>query len=101
VAIKGDLRSVAMAIESDPSIALAGRPGVLVASELDGAGPDVLSGYGHPGSALMATVEATGYRWQVGEASSGVSASYRIPITVLLNDARSVPGTLTVTAWER
>jgi hypothetical protein len=98
---KGDLRSVAMAIESDPSLALAGRPGVLVAGKLDDAGSGALSGYGHPGSALRATVEASGYRWQIGEASNGVSASYRIPVTILLNDARCVPGTLTVTAWER
>jgi hypothetical protein len=100
-AIKGDLRAVALDIESDPAIISEGHPGVIVASHIDKAGQSALSGYGHPGAALQATIEAQGYRWQIGEASKGVSASYRMPVTVLLNDARSLPGTLTVTAWER
>ena len=100
-AIKGDLREVALAIESDPAITSEGHPGVIVASSIDKTGVDALSGYGHPGAVLQATIEAPGYRWQIGEASKGVSASYRIPITVELNDARSLQGTLTVTAWER
>ena len=100
-AIKGDLREVALAIGNDPAIIFEGHPGVLVASHIDTAGQEALSGYGHPGAALQATIEATGYRWQIGETSKGVSASYRMPVTVLLNDARSLPGTLTVTAWER
>ena len=99
--VRGDLRQAAIAIESDPKLASSGRPGVLVASELDAAGPGVLSGYGHPGAAMAAKIEAQGYCWQVGEPSSGVSASYCMPITVILNDARSLPGTLTVTVWER
>lgn len=100
-AIKGDLRAVTLAIESDPAIISDGHPGVLVASHIDSEGQGALSGYGHPGATLQATVEAQGYRWQIGETSKGVSASYRVPVTVLLNDARSLPGTLTVTVWER
>lgn len=100
-AIKGDLREVALAVESDPAIISEGHPGVIVASNIDRAGRDALSGYGRPGDALQATIEAQGYRWQVGQASKGISASYRMPITVVLNDARSLPGTLTITAWER
>jgi hypothetical protein len=100
-AIKGDLREVALAIESDPAIISEGHPGVIVASNIDRAGPGALSGYGHPGTVLQATIEAPGYRWQIGETSKGVSASYRMPITVMLNDARSLPGTLTITGWER
>lgn len=100
-AVKGDLREVALAIESDPAIGSDGHPGVLVASNIDKAGQGALFGYGHPGAALQATIEAPGYMWQIGESSKGVSASYRIPVTIVLNDARSLPGTLTVTAWER
>lgn len=100
-AVKGDLREVALAIESDPAIISEGHPGVLMASHIDTVGQAALSGYGHPGAILQATIEAQGYRWQIGEASNGVSASYRMPVTVVLNDARSLPGTLTITAWER
>jgi len=100
-AVKGDLRAVALAVESDPAIISEGHPGVLVASRIDSEGQNALSGYGHPGAALQATIEAQGYRWQIGETSKGVSASYRTPVTILLNDARSLPGTLTVTVWER
>ncbi|HEY3421912.1 MAG TPA: hypothetical protein VGK13_02055 [Methanocellaceae archaeon] len=98
VAIKGDLREVAMAIESDPAIISEGHPGVIIASNIDKAD---LSGYGRPGAVLRAIIEIPGYRWEIGESSKGVSASYRMPITVVLNDARSLPGTLTITAWER
>lgn len=100
-AIRGDLREVALAIESDPAIISEGHPGVIVASDIDSVGHVVLSRYGHPGAALQATIETSGYRWQIGESSKGISASYRMPVTIMLNDARSLPGTLTVTAWER
>lgn len=99
--VKADLRVIAIAMAGDYTIALEGHPGVLVASKLDVADKSALSKYGHAGIPIQAIVDAGEYSWQIGNTSHGRSAGYRIPVTVALNDARCVPGTLTVISWER
>ena len=100
-AVKGDLGSMARSMACD-SMFTDGRPGMLDARKLDNASKnDGIFSYGYPGSSVLATVECTGHKWELGSRSAGKSASSRVPITVVLNDARCIPGTLTVTMWER
>jgi hypothetical protein len=91
-AVRGDLRSVARMAACDPG--LCAGAGVLDARKLDNA-----SAF-DPGYLVQVTVSASGYYWQLGRGSRGRSASYALPVSVKLNDARCIPGTLTVTMWE-
>ncbi|WP_254591410.1 DUF7285 family protein [Methanocella conradii] len=95
--VKADLMSVARAAASDPLLSCS--PGVMDAHRLDNAS-SVDACYGYPGSAVEYTVEARGHSWRWGESSRGRSASCTLPVSVRLNDARCVPGTLKVTMWE-
>ncbi len=99
--VREDLRTMSIAIAGDPSLACDGRSFVLDARKLANAsaGPDRLPGYGKPGESVAAEVVAGDYRWQIG-AEGGRSADYRLLVTVRLNDARCLPGTLTVTSSE-
>ena len=94
-AVRGDLRSLARAIACDP--AFCDGTGLLDARKLDNAAENVLD----LGAPVQVAVEAPGYRWLLGRPSRGTSASYVLPVAVKLNDARCVPGTMTVTMWER
>ena len=100
-AVREDMRQMTTAIESDPSIDSEGTMGVLSAEKLDAAGPALLSRYGRPGAKILMAIDASGYHRELGNRSSGVSASYRVPVTIVLNDAQSLPGSLTITQWER
>jgi hypothetical protein len=97
-----DLRAIAMSAAGDPAIVADGRSGVLDANKLDD-GP-AMAGlalrYGHPGSQVEIRVDADGHTWFAGGTGRGVSARYRLPVCVMLNDATTVPGSLTVTCWE-
>jgi hypothetical protein len=98
-----DLRAIAISIAGDPGIIADGRSGVMVAKKLDNdlAMADLAGRYGRPGSPMEIRVEAGGHSWHAGETGRGATASYRIPICVVLNDATTVPGYLTVTCRER
>lgn len=99
--VKGDLGSMARAMAGDRMFT-DGRPGMLDARKLDNASKnDNIFSYGYPGSSVLATVECTGHKWELGRRSTGKSASSRVPVSIILNDARCIPGTLTVTMWER
>ena len=93
--VRGDLRNMARMAACDPMIC--DGAGMLDARKLDNASGLAI---GYPGSAVQVAVEAPGYRWQMGRGARGRSASYRLPVPVKLNDARCVPGDLTVTMWE-
>ncbi len=95
--VRGDLRCMARVAACDPMICEGA--GVLDAHKLDNASSGFNLGY--PGSAVQVTITAPGYRWRLGQGSHGRSASYALPVSVKLNDARCIPGTLTVTMWER
>ena len=100
-AVKGDLGSMARSLACDRTFT-DGSPGMLDARKLDNASNNnEIFSYGYPGSSVLATVECTGHKWELGRQSSGKSASSRVPVSIVLNDARCVPGTLTVTMWER
>ncbi len=94
-AVREDLRSLARSAACDP--ALCDGAGALDARKLDNASGDSLD----YNAAVQVTVEAPGHRWRMGRGSRGASASYALPVSVKLNDARCVPGTMTVTMWER
>ena len=98
--IREDLLRLANTLSCDPALT-DGRPGLMDARRLNNASDMDFSNYGYPGSTVRITVEATGYKWNIGNASVGKSASYRLPVSVMLNGARSVPGALTVTMWAR
>lgn len=100
---KEDLRTLAVAIAADPHIAWEGMSGMLDAQKLNNAScePEAMADFGIPGENVYAMIEAGHLRWAVGkQESGGRSASYRLPITVRLNDAGCLSGTLTVTATE-
>lgn len=100
---KDDLRTIAMALAADPSITCDGMSGVLEAGRLDSltARADILQAYGNPGDQVMAVITGDIFAWSAGspdgDRGSGAT-SYRLPVTVRLNDARTIAGTLTVTA---
>jgi hypothetical protein len=96
--VKEDLRNMARMAACDPSIC--DGAGTLDAHKLDNASNNGFD-HGYPGSAVQVTVEAPGYQWRLGRSSRGRSASYALPVSIGLNDARCMPGTLTVTMWER
>jgi hypothetical protein len=98
--IREDLLHLANTLSCDPALT-DGRPGLMDVRRLNNASDMDFSNCGYPGSTIRVTVEATGYKWSIGDASVGKSASYRLPVSIMLNDARSVPGTLTVTMWAR
>ena len=95
-----DLLHIANTISCDPALT-DGRPGLMDARRMSNASGMDFSNYGYPGSTVRVTVEATGYKWSIGDATVGKSASYRLPVSIKLNDARSVPGTLMVTLRTR
>ena len=95
-----DLLHIANTLSCDPALT-DGRPGLMDARRMSNASGMDFSNYGYPGSTIRVTVESTGYKWNIGDASVGRSASYGLPVSIKLNDARSVPGTLTVTMWAR
>jgi hypothetical protein len=97
-AVKGDLRNMARAAACDPKIS--DGAGMLDVHKLDNASIDGFD-CGYPGSAVQVTVEAPGYRWRMGQGAHGMSASSMLPVSIKLNDARCIPGTLTITMWER
>jgi hypothetical protein len=96
-AVKQDLGHIARAVSCDPAFSYG--PGLMDARRLDNASKKDLS-YGYPGSMVQVSVLASGYEWRAGQASHGRSASSTLPVSVRLNDARCVPGTLKVTMWE-
>jgi len=93
--VKDSLMSRARSAASDPSLSCS--PGVMDARRLDNASK---MDAGYPGSRVEYMVEAQGYSWRWGEAPMGRSASVQLAVSVRLNDARCVPGTLRVTMWE-
>lgn len=100
---KDDLRTIAAAIAADTSVACEDMSCVLEAQKLDNLSfrADVFRSYGNPGEQVAARIEGDIYAWSAGSQDSKArSASYRLPVTVRLNDARCVPGSLTVIASE-
>lgn len=93
--IRGDLRNVAHAVAADP--ALTDEPYTFDAHKLDNASLSADYGY----RAIQMTVDAPGHHWTWGRASRGTSESCVLPVSVRLNDARCVTGSLRVAMWER
>ena len=92
--VRGDLRNIAHAAAADPM--LTDSPYTFDARKLDNASRSVDYGY----RAVQLAVDAPGHRWSWGRASVGRYASCSLPVSVRLNDARCVAGTLKVTMWE-
>lgn len=103
VAEQDALRVVALSLASDQAIAADGLSGVMDAKKLGDqrSFTGATGRYGHPGSSLVVTIEAGSHCWKAGVQGQGRSASYRLPICVVLNDVSTMPGFLTVTSWER
>ncbi len=93
--VRGDLHSIAHAAASDPGLTVA--PYTFDARKLDNASSSQAD-YGY--RAVQLRVVAPGYGWSWGRESGGTSASCALPVSVRLNDARCVAGTLRVTMWE-
>jgi len=74
-----------------------GRAYLLDAHKLDNlsGSPDLLRRYGRPGDRVSVEVVADGFRWAEGDAGD-MAQRCQLPVTVWLNDARSVSGTLIV-----
>ncbi len=106
--IKDDIKTIATSVASDGAIAVDGTPGLLDASKMDVARSKGLAlNYGYGNSIVSVTVSCDLpprgiFTWSFGKdtAGHGHSIYYRMPVTVKLNDARSVPGTLTVIVTE-
>ena len=98
--IRGDLINIANTLSCDP-VLTDGMPGLMDARRMDNASVQDFSKYGYPGSVVRVTVESSEYGCSMGNASTGKSASYRLPVSIALSDARCIPGTLTVTMWAR
>lgn len=94
--VKGDLRNVARTVAADPGLTYA--PYTFDARKLDNASLS-RADYGY--RAVRMTVDAPGYHWAWGRAAYGRSAGCALPVSVRLNDARCIAGTLKVTMWER
>ncbi len=98
--LKDDLRTLALALTADPGIALDGGASVLDAHKLDNISTgEMIRKYGRPGETVAIEVTAGGLRWSSGSPGR-VSAGYMLPVTVRLNDARCMAGTLTVSVAE-
>ncbi|WP_230743280.1 DUF7285 family protein [Methanooceanicella nereidis] len=97
---KDDIRAIASIVLHDPAIAFEGHPGVLDAVRMDGVKDHFYPGIGYPGSTVTAVINAGEYSWEFGKEAKGKSISYMLPVSVRLNEARCIPGTLTVTMWE-
>ncbi|WP_424357853.1 hypothetical protein [Methanocella sp. MCL-LM] len=97
-----DLRAIAVSMAGDPAIAADGSQGLLDAKKLDNtkALAEMTGRYGHPGSAVSVEIEAGEYHWSAGASGAGRSARYRIPVCVVLNDASTISGFLTVVCRE-
>ncbi|MGE5465289.1 MAG: hypothetical protein ACM3PB_00140 [Betaproteobacteria bacterium] len=95
--MKDDLRTLALSLSADPGIALDGGASVLDAHKLDNISTtsEMIRKYGRPGETVAIQVAAGGFRWSSGSMDR-VSAGYMLPVTVRLNDACCIAGTLTV-----
>jgi len=92
--VRNDLRNIAHAAAADPG--LTDGPYTFDARKLDNASAGDDYGY----RAVRMTVDAPGYHWSYGRVSRGTSASCSLPVSVRLNAARCLAGTLKVTMWE-
>jgi hypothetical protein len=95
--LKDDLRTMAVALSGDPAIAREGVATVLDAQKLDNmsACSDFLRKYGRPGEAVAIEIIAGRNQWTSGSVYKA-TAGYVLPVTVRLNDARCLAGTLKV-----
>jgi hypothetical protein len=95
--LKEDLRTLAVALSGDPGIACEGSATVLDAHKLDNlsADNDWLRKYGRPGEAIAIEIIAGRNQWTSGTLNKA-TAGYVLPVTVRLNDARCLAGTLKV-----
>lgn len=87
-AARHDVRTIAGLVLTDPGLTYRGRPGVFDAAMLD-SGPEI-SCYGYPGGCLSVEIDSYERSWHMGRMPERNIASYRTPVTVRLNDARSV-----------
>jgi hypothetical protein len=96
--LKDDLRTMAVALAGDPEIACEGSAAILEAQKLDNlsANVDLLRKFGRPGEEVAIEVAAGTLRWSSSPVDT-VTASYALPVSVRLNDARCLAGTLIVT----
>jgi hypothetical protein len=99
--LKDDLRTMAVALSGDPGIAGEGSATVLDAHKLANLSTDddLLGKYGRPGETVAIEVTAGTFRWSSNPVGR-VTASYVLPVTVRLNDARCLAGTLILTVGE-
>jgi hypothetical protein len=101
VDLKDDLRTMAVALTTDPDIACEGTATVLDAGKLDNLSlrGDFLCKYGRAGEGVSMEIIADRFTWTSGP-SSKATAGYALPVAVRLNDARCLPGTLTISLTE-
>lgn len=94
---KEDLRTMAVALSADQGIACEGTSVILDARKLDNLSShgNFLHKYGRPGEGVSLEIVADRFAWTSG-LSAKATAGYALPVTVRLNDARCLPGTLTV-----
>ncbi len=99
--LKDDLRTMAVALSGDPGIACEGGATVLDAHKLDNLSVDdtLLRKYGRPGEAVAIEVTAETFRWSSSPVETAI-VGYVLPVSVRLNDARCIAGTLVVTLGE-
>lgn len=99
--LKNDLRTMAVALSGDPGMACEGSATVLDAHKLANLSTDddLLRKYGRPGERVAIEVTAGTLRWSSSPVDT-VTASYVLPVSVRLNDARCLAGTLIVTLGE-
>jgi hypothetical protein len=99
--LKDDLRTMAVALSGDPGLACEGSATVLDAHKLANLSmnDDFLMKYGRPGETVAIEVATGTFRWSSSPVDT-VAASYVLPVSVRLNDARCLAGTLIVTLGE-
>ena len=100
----GDAASLAGLLMKNPALTAPDRPDLIDASRIEGLGPEdireLTERYGTRYDFSFKIEVPPFYRKVVGSSPDmGVSAS--VPVTIRLNEANEMPGTLTVKIWEK
>jgi hypothetical protein len=99
---KEDIRALAGSMINDPIISADGYSGMLDAKKLD-ANNEIINIFrspGHSGARSFVSIESSEKTWEFGQKGSGAVAIKKMPVSIRLNDARCIPGSITIMVWE-
>ena len=100
----GDAASLAELLMKNPALTAPDRPDLIDASRIEGLGPEEIQElterYGTRYD-FSFKIEVTPFYRKVVGASPDMGVSASVPVTIRLNEANEMPGTLTVKIWEK